>query len=158
MIHTYLKQFDQALAAYGKALELNPNDASLLASSTDLLLFTGKSTQAIERLKRAMRINPFHPQWYQAYLAAAYFEDHQYGNTIKTAEPLIGMGIPSTRIRLAASYAYLGEEDKAKAHAAKVLELDPDFSIQRFSKSRSYKEKSDLEHYMEGLRKAGLPE
>jgi adenylate cyclase len=43
VIHTYLKQFDQALAAYDKALELNPNDASLLAISTELLLFTGRS-------------------------------------------------------------------------------------------------------------------
>jgi adenylate cyclase len=105
-----------------------------------------------------MRINPFHPQWYKAYLAAAYFEDHQYGNTIKTAEPLIGMGIPNTHIRLAASYAYLGDEDKAKAHATKALDLEPDFSIQRFAKSRSYKYGSNLEHYLEGLRKAGLPE
>ena len=66
--------------------------------------------------------------------------------------------MPNINNRLAASYAYLGDMDKAKVHAAKVLELEPDFSIQQFAKSRSYKEISDLEHYLEGLRKAGLPE
>jgi len=118
----------------------------------------GKADEAIERLQRAMRLNPLHPQWYEAYLAAAYFEDRQYDNTVRISGSLIGTGMPNTHNRLAASYAYLGHMDKAKAHAAKVLELEPDFSIQRFATSRSYRDKSDLEHYMEGLRMAGLPE
>ena len=157
-IYTYLKKFDQAVAAYDRALELNPNNASLLAGSSELMFYMGKSDEAIDRLHRAMRLNPHHPQWYKAYLAAAYFENHQYDNAIKTSEQLIGIGMPNTHNRLAASYAYLGNMEKAKDHAAKVLEREPNFSIQRFAKSRSYKEKSDLEHYLEGLRLAGLPE
>jgi TolB-like protein/lipopolysaccharide biosynthesis regulator YciM len=105
-----------------------------------------------------MRLNPHHPQWYKAYLAAAYFEDRQYNNAIKTSESLIGIGMPNTQNRLAASYAYLGNIEKANVHAAKVLEQEPNFSIQSFAKSRSYREKSNLEHYLEGLRLAGLPE
>jgi len=157
-IYTYLKQFDQAVAAYDRALELNPNDASLLAGSSELMFYMGKSDEAIGRLHRAMRLNPHHPQWYKAYLAAAYFEDRQYDNAIKTSKPLIGIGMPNTHNRLAASYAYLGNMEKAKDHAAKVLEQEPIFSIQIFAKSRSYRERSDLEHYLEGLRLAGLPE
>ncbi len=158
VIHLYFKEFDQAAAAYAKALKLNPNDASLLVGSTELLLYMGNSIEAIEQVKRAMRINPFHPQWYDAFLAAAYFEDRQYENAIKTTEPLIDLERPGDHTRLAASYAYLGRMDKAKSHAAKVLESEPDFSILRFAKSRSYKDESDLEHYLEGLRMAGLPE
>ena len=157
-IYTYLKQFDQAVAAYNRALELNPNNASLLAGSSELMYYSGKSDEAIARLHRAMRLNPHHPQWYKAYLAAAYFEDRQYRNAIKSSESLIGIGMPNTRNRLAASYAYLGNPEQAKKHAAKLLELEPDFSIQGFAKSRSYRDKSDLEHYLEGLRLAGLPE
>lgn len=118
----------------------------------------GRAPEAIEHVKRAMRLNPHHPKWYDAFLAAAYFEDRQYNNAIKTSEPLIGIGIPNTHNRLAASYAYLGNIEKAEDHAAKVLEMEPGFSIQRFAKSRSYRDKSHLEHYLEGLRKAGLPE
>jgi adenylate cyclase len=158
ILHLYLKEYDQAVAAYGNALELNPNDASLLAGSSELLLYMGNPTEAIERLQRAMRLNPFHPKWFDGFLAAAYFSDRQYDNAIKTTKPLIDLGIPADHIRLAASYAYLGHVDKAKVYAARVLELEPDFSIQRFAKSRSYREKSDLEHYLEGLRMAGLPE
>lgn len=157
-IYTYLKQFDQAVAAYDRALGLNPNSASLLAGSSELMFYMGKADEAVDRLHRAMRLNPHHPQWYKAYLAAAYFEDRQYNLAIKTSESLIGIGMPNTHNRLAASYAYLGDKEKAKDHAAKVLEQDPDFSIQGFAKSRSYRDESDLEHYLEGLRKAGLPE
>ena len=158
VIYLYRKQFEQALAAYDKALELNPNDASLLASSTEPLVYMGKANEALEHLQRAMRLNPFHPQWYEAFLGMAYFEDRQYENTVKTLEPLVASGLPSTHIRLAASYAYLGQMDKAQAHAAQVLEKEPDFSMQRFAQSRSYKEPSDLDHFLVGLRKAGLPE
>ncbi len=126
IIHLYFKKFDQAVAAYGKALELNPNDASLLVGSTELLLYTSNSTEAIEHVKRGMRLNPFHPQWYDAFMAAAYFEDRQYDNAIKTTEPLIDLERPGDHTRLAASYAYLGRMDKAKSHAAKVLESAPD--------------------------------
>jgi adenylate cyclase len=158
VVHLYRKEFDQAVAAHARALELNPNNASLLVGNSELLIYVGKASAAIEDVKRAMRLNPFHPKWYEAFLAAAYFDDRQYENAVKTGESLIGMGMPNTNNRLAASYAYLGDMDKAKAHAAKVLELEPGFSIQQFAKSRSYKEISDLEHYLEGLRKAGLPE
>ena len=54
--------------------------------------------------------------------------------------------------------AYLGERDKAATHAARVLELEPDFSIRRFGQSRRYRDERDLEHYLTGLRRAGLPE
>ena len=158
VIQTYLGEFDRALESFNRAMRLNPNDASLLASSAELLILTGKAPEAIVRLKRAMRLNPFHPQWYRDHLAAAYFENREYAEAVKIAEPLIGMGIPTTHIQLAASYAYLDELDKAATHAARVLELEPDFSVRRFGQSRHYRDASDLEHYLEGLRRAGLPE
>jgi hypothetical protein len=50
----------------------------------------------------------------------------------------------------------LGRLDKARAQAAESLKLDPAFSIATFTKNQSYKNPTDLEHYLDGLRKAGL--
>ncbi len=44
------------------------------------------------------------------------------------------------------------------AVAAKVLEADPDFSLARWTETEPYKHQADLDHALDGLRKAGLPE
>ena len=158
VIHLYFKEFDLADAAYRRALELNPNDASLLVSSSELLNSLGKYSETIANVERGKRLNPLHPWWYDAFLQAAYFGDRQYEKSIETGRPLVNQGLSITHARLAASYAYLGDIDKAKAQAAKVLELEPDFTIQRIAQSSSHKKASDLEHFVEGLRLSGLPE
>jgi tetratricopeptide (TPR) repeat protein len=59
--------------------------------------------------------------------------------------------------RLAAIYALKGDIENARAHAAKVLEIKPDFSIEAWSKVLSYKKQEDLDRELNALRKAGLP-
>jgi len=49
--------------------------------------------------------------------------------------------------------------DHAKRSFAKVLELDPDFTIERVAKSTiAFKRDEDAENCFEGMRRAGLPE
>ena len=42
--------------------------------------------------------------------------------------------------------------------ADKLLALEPNFSLERFAKVYPIKYDSDREHYMKGLRLAGIPE
>jgi adenylate cyclase len=60
---------------------------------------------------------------------------------------------------LAASYAQLGELNRAGEEAAAVLQIQPDYSIERVAATFSpFKRPEDAEHLFQGLRKAGLPE
>jgi tetratricopeptide (TPR) repeat protein len=60
---------------------------------------------------------------------------------------------------LAATYAQLGRLDEAKAEAAEVLRIDPDYKIAgKQNRIRIRKRREDSGHLAEGLRKAGLPE
>jgi Flp pilus assembly protein TadD len=59
---------------------------------------------------------------------------------------------------LAACYGQLVREEEAKAEAAQVLDLKPDFTAKSFAVSLFYKEHSDRDHLMNSLRKAGLPQ
>jgi tetratricopeptide (TPR) repeat protein len=148
--------YDQAMAAYEKALALNSNDADLLAEMADALIHVGRPQDAIEQMKRAMRLNPISPNWYAWTLGWAYYHTRQYEEAIAAYKPLLHLGWPSVPRRLAASYAQLGHLEEARTQAVEVLKTDPDFSIATLTKTHSYKNSTDLEHYLDGLRKAGL--
>ena len=62
------------------------------------------------------------------------------------------------RRMLAASFAELGMMGEARHQAEKVMRLHPEFSISRWRRRPLYRDTAILERYLEGLRKAGLPE
>ena len=155
-VFLHQRLYDQAMTAYEKALALNPNDADLIALRADALTHVGRPQDAIEQMKQAMRLNPFSPNLYAWNLGLAYYHAGQYEEAIAALKPLLHLGWPTVSLRLAASYAQLGRLDEARAQVAEVLKLNPDFSIATFTKTQTYKNPTDLEHYLDGLRIAGL--
>ena len=64
----YRKQHLACLIAYERAIELNPNDADILAEMGDALTNVGQLERARQLLTRAMSLNPLCPDWYFWYL------------------------------------------------------------------------------------------
>ncbi len=155
----YLKQglHDQAIAEYERALELNPNDADVLAESAWPLAWSGRPEEGIENARTAMRLNPRYGDWYLWALGVAYYEARRYEEAIATLESMNNR-IYKSRLFLAAAYAQAGLETEARAEVEDILERDPDSSIARWGRVQPYKFTADLEHYIDGLRKARLPE
>ena len=152
--HLYKKQHDASLAAYERAVELNPNDADLLAEMGDALTYSGHTNRAKVLLERAMRLNPYYPDWYLWYLGEAYFYSGDYENAIKT---LLKMRDQSEAHRLlASSYAHLSRMEEARHHAQQVLAIHPNFSLAHWRTVPPNKNPGENEVFIEGLRKAGL--
>jgi tetratricopeptide (TPR) repeat protein len=59
---------------------------------------------------------------------------------------------------LASAFAQLEKIDEARRHAQEVMRLNPSFSLRHYAESLPFKNKTDLDHRIAGLRKAGLPE
>ena len=57
---------------------------------------------------------------------------------------------------LAAIYSELGREEEARAEAAEVLQISPNFSLEVLRQRLPYKDPADLERFLDGLRKARL--
>jgi tetratricopeptide (TPR) repeat protein len=153
--YLYKKQHDESLAAYERALELNPNDADLLAEMGDCLVYVRQAERSVELLKRAIRLNPYHPDSYLWYLGDAYFH---LGDYEKTIQALLKMRDQSEGHRLmASSYALLGHMDEARRHAKALMEAHPNFTIEQWRRVPPNKYPEDLEVFVEGLRRAGLP-
>ena len=134
--HLYSWEHDEAKASYLRARELNPNDAELLAEMANMLVYIGQQPQAIEQLKKAIRLNPFHDPWYVEYLGWAYEEAGMPQEAIQTLEQVVDLQnltdeqtwvLPT----LAAAYANpaVGRMDDAQKVVKTILSREPKFSI-----------------------------
>ena len=153
-VNLYRKDHDASLSAFETALKLNPNDTDIMSNMADALAHSGESKRAIELLQRALLLNPFYPDQYLWYLGGAYFNLQRYQDVVDTINR---MHSPTEGRRLlTASYAYLGEIEKAQDQARKVLEAYPNFSLTHWQKVLPDKNSDETEHFVEGLRRAGL--
>jgi adenylate cyclase len=143
---------------YMKALELNPSSATLMAGIGDLHISLGRPMEALDYFKKARALDPFFdPSWFWPIIGLAHFLARQYEDAIIAFER--GPEPPYwAHLYLAASHAMLGNDERARHHAAMALRMKPDFSIARALPKQALKLTSDREHLAEALRKAGLPE
>jgi adenylate cyclase len=152
----YSKQHDEAVAEYAQALSLNPNDSDIIVEYGDALVYAEKPERSLELFQKAMRPNPYYPDWYLWNLADAYDALQRYQDVIATVQR---MHDPSEGRRLQAiGYAHLGMMEEARAAAREVLKLHPQFTISEWRERLPFRQGPVLERYVEGLRKAGLPE
>jgi adenylate cyclase len=150
----YCKQHEAALAAYERAIELNPNDADILAEMGDALGYIGQNVRALPLLDRAMRLNPLYPDWYLLLLAGVYFNVCDYRRAIDALERM--RDLSEAHRMLASGYAHLGRMEEARHHAAQVMKVHPNFSIDHWREVPPFKDQQPLELLIDGMRQAGL--
>jgi len=156
-VYSYMGQLDRGVAEHAKARALSPNDAGIKCESAEFLAFAGQVDEAITLVTEAMRLDPFHPDWFFWNAGIIYYTARQYGAAIDAIER--GREPDAdTLLYLAASYAQLGRLSEARATVKRVLALDPNATVAKWGAQQPYKNPADLEHYKDGLRKAGLPE
>jgi TolB-like protein len=149
-------------ALLDRALMLGPSLAAVWHLSGWVRLYLGQAKNAIEHMKRALRLNPLDPLRYaeQNGLAAAYFLGGQYDKAATWADrALHEQPNYSAAIRMAAaSYALAGQTAKAKSHMARMLEIDPSLRSSKLTGIVPFRGNADAARYVDGLRQAGLAE
>ena len=154
------RQNDKAVAYGEKALALAPNLADLTATIGVTYLYSGRPEEAIELVKKAMRLSPYYPAWYLPVLGLAYRLTGQYEEAIATMEkwPPRDPRSMLPHMILAFTYVEAGRKEDAHAAVAEVLKRNPKASIKGYAKMIPYKDPAEIERVLESLRKAGLPE
>jgi len=152
----YDRQHHQALAQFEEGLKANPNDADILANSAEVYVWMGQPKEATQRMQEAMRLNPYHPNWYLSTLAGAqFYAAHDYEGAIETLRQMSPLG--EARRMLAACLAYSGRMEEARAEAEKFLKDNPSFSASVWGSRAPFLHERDRQHAVEGYLKAGLP-
>ena len=66
-----------------RALALNPNDDLIVVQQGEILTWLGRPEEGIDWIKKAMRLNPYHPERYWNHLGRAYFVARRYREAIE---------------------------------------------------------------------------
>jgi DNA-binding SARP family transcriptional activator/TolB-like protein len=156
------KDFDTALYYFDRSLRLNPSLAFVWALSAVTYCYIGEPEIALQRLERYGELAPLDPYyfWFEHLYAIAYTFKGDYeravivGRRASKANPEFVAGYKP----LIASLGHLGRCDEAKPYVAKLLSLEPNFTVERFGQVYPFKKDSDRKRYMQGLLLAGVPE
>ncbi len=150
------ENFDRALLHQEKALELNPNYDLVVVQHGELMTWLGRPDEGIEWIKKAMRLNPYHPSRFWSHLGRAYFVARRYDEAIEAFKHID----PPDQMHcafLAACHAYLDDESNAAARSREVLDRAPDFTVDAHIATMHYLSDEDSTHHRDGLLRAGLP-
>jgi len=156
-IYTHMRQFDRAEFHSERSVALNPNDALAAIARATVLRSLGRLEEGVEWGRKAMRLNPYHPNWYWNTFARVLHAAGHYAEALD-AYSRIAERPSFYDAYVAACHAELGHMEEARAHAALALEARPDFSVGDWGKRIPFKDEADLQRFLDGLRKAGLPE
>ncbi len=148
---------DLALGAYVTALELNRNDPDMLVEMAETLCCLGRHEDAVTQIERAMIINPRFPEWYRWTLGWCLYHLREYRRANEQLEKIIR---PNNEVRLimAANHAQLGDNERAAAALSRFLQKRPDWTLEKERQTLTYRDPEDKEHWLDGVRSAGLPE
>ena len=153
-------QFDKAISELEIARDLFPNNADINAGLGTILNDAGKPEEAISVLKNAIRLNPIPPGWYLGRLGDGYRLTRQYEKAVHKYKEAIQLQPDDmiSHLTLALCYVKLGREADAHAEAKEVLRINPKFSAESYAKHIPLKDEASKKLFIDGMRKAGLPE
>jgi adenylate cyclase len=154
-----LTRDDHDKAAYHqeRAIALNPNYDIVVVQQGEFLTWLGRPEEGIDWIRKAMRLNPYHPERFWNHLGRALYCAEKYA---EAAEAFARITRPdhTHHAFLAAIFAQMGNTVAAAAHAAEVVKLEPAFSVTTYLATQHYKQETDRRRHEAGLLKAGLPE
>jgi len=159
---------NDAISEYEHALALNPNAVDALSQLGMTYCDLGQYEKAIEFLDKALRLSPYDPSlvyWY-LFKSKAYLALHQDDQAIEFARRSIASNqdFGPAHGFLAAALALTGREAEARDEIQRLNALSPTKSIAALKAafapppSADPRVRASFDRFIEGLRKAGMPE
>ncbi len=154
------RRIADSLAEFELALRLNPNFSPARGYYALALSYSGRWAEADRAAHRALHLSPRDP-FSQVYAGIRGFAQFLGGNYAEAKR----LATEATRERsefaggyrvLAAAAGMAGEADVAADALAQLRGAQPNISLEWIATQMPFEHDADRNHYMEGLRRAGL--
>ena len=151
-------RYEEALESARKAVALEPNNSETYAGLAGVLVGAGRHDEAWSAMQTALRLDPRPPPQFLGDLGWVLFHSRRYEEAVEPLERARAAGVDYLET-LSAVYARLGRDEEARETVEAILERFPAENLAHFRVLYApYKRKEDLDHFLEGLRMAGIPE
>ncbi len=156
-------EFNEAVSVLETAVQLNPSSAFAHSTLGMAMGAAGQAEEGIEHHLTAMRLSPRDPDLWVMMARCAYCHiiarkhegAFEWGKkAIRNSNYRMWITFPAPM----AAAAYLEKVDEARQLADQMLKLKPDASIKLIRAILKFSNPEDREHYLDGLRRAGVPE
>jgi adenylate cyclase len=161
-IHLAQGQYERAIEMGRRSIELGPNIAVNYVILAEILCYAGHFEEAITLGEKAVRLHPFYRISYLVTLARSYRMAGRYEEALGLyrkifyhAQKEAFSPLPAY-IGLAEVYSEMGRVEEAHTQALGILRINPNFSLENWSKTEPFRDAKHLEKRLTALRKAGL--
>ena len=156
LVHRERKEYFDAMLAAEKAIEIDPNYADGHVVAGSVLYLAGRAEEGLELVEKAMRLNPHYPHNYQLCQGQALYVMGSYDEAAHAFREGLDRYPQSERLHLwlAATYAQIGESERAEWEMDQVYALNPNFSPSFLEQDSAFRYQSDLENFLDGVKKA----
>jgi adenylate cyclase len=161
-VHTAKGEHDQAIDYCNRAIDLNPNYASAYFGRAHSLWMSGRPAEAVLSHDEAMRLSPRDPLlWaFHASKAIALILLERYEEALEHARQ--AQRQPNTALWAfmpeVSALGLMGRLDEARSALERVHRLKPDVTCSFATQVLPISRKADREHFVRGLKAAGVPE
>jgi len=158
LLYFLKNDYDKAISEAEIGVALEPNSAYSYNFLGHALNYSSRYSEAISAFEKSIRFDPIPPYVTLNGLAHSLRMVGRYEEAVSIFKKLL-QKLPDNllgQLGLTATYSMMGRDADARAQAKEVLRIDPNFSVDSYSKRVSYKNKDDWNRYMDALRKAGL--
>jgi TolB-like protein/cytochrome c-type biogenesis protein CcmH/NrfG len=143
-----------------RAMDLNPNSATVLGDWAMLQAYTGDPEGAIETYRLAARLDPFNEEnLRKEALAESYYMLGKYRESVEVLESMLKLPIFYIHQQIAMAYAQLGEHEACERHLSQYrASLPPSYDERLLFEShlRLCEREEDREHWRQGYRLIGM--
>jgi TolB-like protein/cytochrome c-type biogenesis protein CcmH/NrfG len=159
-VYLFARRFDDSLAEFELALRLNPNFSLAQAFHGVTLCYCGRWEEGDLAARRALRLSPRDPfaALYYGIAAYAQFIGHNYDEAIRLAHEAIRQRsdfVGGHRV-LTAAAGMSGQNEVARTALQELRRAQPNVTLAWIANELPMRQQADREHYLEGLKRAGL--
>jgi TolB-like protein/cytochrome c-type biogenesis protein CcmH/NrfG len=159
-VYLFTRRFDDALAEFELATRLNPSFSPARGYHGVALAYCGRWEEGDLAARQALRLSPRDPfaAVYCGVVAYNQFVGRNYADAMQMSREALRQRadfVGAHRVLVAAA-GMEGQKPVAEAALKELIRVQPNVSLDWIAEQIPFKNDADREHYLDGLRRAGL--